>query len=402
MKQVGPGRVKGINVDLMTAPDFSPVDLSPALSLLEAQRGDDLHAGAQIYVSRHGEVLLDTAIGESSDGRALRTDDLMLWYSSGKPWTTVAVLQLWEQGRLGLDDRVGDHLEGWGDGKERATIRHVLTHTGGFPMFADPTYDTDLTFDQTLAATVATPATWEPGTFAGYHAASGWRVLGGIVEAIDGRRIDRYLREEVAEPLGLTDCHLGLDADQQRAYGERIVPVHWTGHRLPKMIDGALQMVPYEIDKIHNEPWHIAKVEPGGGMRGPANQLGRFYESLLGHGPSLLDPRTVELMGAVHRWGVKDRTFGIKIPWGLGVQVDFTGGTGRRAFGHGGMASSRGLADPEVGLVMVMVSNGLAGLQENEQRNLDITDAVYSALGEEIAPMRRSAAKSREALGFSS
>ena len=107
-------------------------------------------------------------------------------------------------------------------------------------------------------------------------------------------------------------------------------------------------------------------------------------------------------MGAVHRWGVKDRTFGIKIPWGLGVQVDFTGGTGRRAFGHGGMASSRGLADPEVGLVMVMVSNGLAGLQENEQRNLDITDAVYSALGEEIAPMRRSAAKSREALGFSS
>ncbi len=381
----------------MTTPDLAPV-----LDLLETQRRDDLHFGAQTYVSRHGEVLLDAAIGESAEGRALRADDLMLWYSSGKPWTAVAVLQLWEHGRLGLDDRVGDHLDGWGNGKERATIRHVLTHTGGFPMFADPTYDADVTFDEALASTVAAPAAWEPGTLAGYHPASGWRVLGAIVERVDGRRIDRYLREEIAEPLGLTDCHLGLDLEQQRAYGERITPVHWTGHRMPKAIDGALQMVPYEIDKIHNEPWHIAKVEPGGGMRGPANQLGRFYESLLGHGPQLLEPRTVELMGAVHRWGVKDRTFGIKIPWGLGVQVDFTGGTGRRAFGHGGMASSRGLADPEVGLVMVLVANGLAGLQENERRNLDVTDAVYSALGDDIAPLRRSAAKSREALGFSS
>ncbi len=385
----------------MATPDLTP-DLTPVLDLLEAQRAEDLHAGAQVYVSRHGEVLLDTAVGESSDGRTLRTDDLMLWYSSGKPWTVVALLQLWEQGRLGLDDRIADHLDGWGNGKERATIRHVLTHTGGFPMFGDRTYDTDLPFDETLAATIATPAAWEPGTRAGYHPASGWRVLGGIVEQIDGRRIDAYVREEIAEPLGCTDCHMGLETDRQRAYGDRIVPVHWTGHRMPKIIDGALQMVPYEIDKVHNEPWHVAKVEPGGGMRGPANQLGRFYESLLGHGPRLLEPTTVELMGAVHRWGVKDHTFGIKIPWGLGVQVDFTGGTGRRAFGHGGMASSRGLADPETGLVMVVVANGLAGLEENERRNLDVTDAVYTALGDEVAPLRRSAAKSREALGFSS
>ena len=380
---------------------MAPPDLSPVLALLETQRGDDWHFGAQIYVSWRGEVLLDTAMGESSDGRALRNDDLMLWYSSSKPWTTVAVLQLWEQGRLGLDELIADHLDGWANGKERATIRHVLTHTGGFPMHGDRTYDRDLTFDEALAETVATRASWEPGTLAGYHPASGWRVLGAIVERVDGRRIDRYLREEIAEPLGLTDCHLGLDLERQRAYGDRVVPVHWTGHRLPSMVDGALQMVPYEIDKIHNEPWHIAKIEPGGGIRGPANQLGRFYESLLGHGPALLDPHTVEVMGAVHRWGVKDRTFGINIPWGLGVQVDFTGGTGRRAFGHGGMASSRGLADPEIGLVMVLIANGLAGFKENEQRNLDVTDAVYTALGDEVASRRRSVATSRQAGGLS-
>jgi CubicO group peptidase (beta-lactamase class C family) len=381
--------VKRINVGSVTSTAPRGLDLAPALELLEKQRLAGWHLGAQLYVSLNGEVLLDAAIGESASGRDLAPDDLMLWYSSGKPWTTVAVLRLWEQGRLGLDDLVAGYVDGWGGGKERATIRHVLTHSGGFPMPGDWTYDSNLTFDEAVAATAAAPALWEPGTKAGYHAASGWRVLGAIVERVDGRRIDQYLREEIAEPLGLDDSYLGVPLEVQRAYGDRITPVHWTGHRLPGMVDGALQMLPYRIDETHNEPWHIAKVEPGGGMRGPASQLGRFYESLLGFGPPLLEPRTVEVMRAVHRWGVKDATFGTKIPWGLGVQVDFTGGTGWRAFGHGGMASSRGLADPECGLVLVMVANGLAGFFDAEARGSNITDAVYTALGPEDAPLRR-------------
>jgi CubicO group peptidase (beta-lactamase class C family) len=147
-------------------------------------------------------------------------------------------------------------------------------------------------------------------------------------------------------------------------------------------------MVPYKVDRWHNEPWHIAKVEPGGGMRGPARQLGRFYEAVLGSGPALLEPRTVEVMTAIHRYGVKDLTFGLDLPWGLGVQRQFTGGPGRRAFGHGGMASSRGLADPDLGLVLVVVANGLAGYFEAEQRALEVTDAVYRALGEDAARVR--------------
>ena len=373
----------------MTSTTSDGPNLAPALDLLEEQRAAGWHLGAQIYVSLDGEVLLDSAVGESAPGRELRTDDLMLWYSSGKPWTTVAVLRLWEQGRLGLDDLVADFVDGWGGGKERATVRHVLTHTGGFPMPGDRTYDADITFDEALAATAATPAMWDPGTKAGYHPASGWRVLGAIVERVDGRRIERYLREEIAEPLGLDDCHLGVPLEVQADYGMRIAPVHWTGHRMPGFVDSALQMVPYRIDEKHNEPWHIAKVEPGGGMRGPARELGRFYESLLGFGPPLLEPRTVEAMSAVHRWGLKDATFGTKIPWGLGVQVDFSGGTGWRAFGHGGMASSRGLADPESGLVLAVVANGLAGFFDAEARVSSITDAVYTALGPEVAARRR-------------
>ncbi len=364
-------------------------DLSPVFELLHRRRLEGWHTGAQVYVSLQGEVLVDAAVGERRPGHPLRDDDVMLWYSAGKPLTTVAVLQLWERGRLGLDDPVAGYLPGWGQGKERCSLRHVLVHTGGFPMYGDPLYDADVTFAEELAATVATPALWEPGTRAGYHAASGWRVLGGVVEAVDGRPIDRYLKEEVIEPLGLDATSLGIPLEVQAELGDRIVPVVWTGHRLPRVdADGGVRMVEYRIDRWHNEPWHIAKVEPGGGMRGPARSLGRFYEALLGWGPKVLEPATVELMAAVHRVGMKDRTFGLDIPWGLGVQRQFTGGPGRRAFGHGGMASSRGLADPDLGLVLVVVANGLAGYLEAEQRNLEVTDAVYTALGADAARVR--------------
>ncbi|MGH9042925.1 MAG: serine hydrolase domain-containing protein [Acidimicrobiia bacterium] len=396
-------------------------DLAFVVEMLERQQADGFQPGAQLYVSRHGTPLLDVAVGESRPGRALETDDLMLWYSSGKPVTTVAVLQLWERGRLGLDDPVGRYLPGFGAGKERATIRHVLTHTAGFSM-AGPgePFDRDLSYDEVIARITAHPAEWEPGTKAGYHPSTGWKVLGRIIEVVDGRPIDRYLAEEVLPVAGMTASHLGIPPDAQVALGDRLTPVHWTGHALAIPTgDGGIRMWEYHVEKVHNEAWHIAKVEPGGGMRGPASDLGRFYESLLGygaataapgggagapadaamsrraksHGPRgrLLDPRTVEVMTAVHRYGVPDVTLGnMKIPWGLGVQVagGMTGGVGRRAYGHNGMASSRGMADPDVGLVLVFVTNGLTDPLRNEQRMFEVVDGVYSALGEDVAHLR--------------
>jgi CubicO group peptidase (beta-lactamase class C family) len=380
----------------------APPDLAPVIELLERRRADGWHDGAQCYVSRHGEVLLDVAVGESRPGRAMERDDLMLLYSAGKPLTVVAVLQLWEQGRFGLDDPVGEYVDGWGNGKERCTIRHVLTHTGGFPNADAKLFDRDIPYDEVVAHIAASPARWEPGTDAAYHPSSGWKILGAIVERVDGRPIDRYLADEVFARLGVENMRLGIRPGEQDALGERIAPVHWRGHALPVVDpDGGLQMVPYKVDQFHNEPHFVAKVEPGGGMRGPARELGRFYESLLGFGAPVLDPRTLEVMSSVHRYGIKDRLFRQNIPWGLGVQVAFTGGTGRRAFGHGGMASSRALADPEFGLVIAVVTNGLAGFVDAEQRLFEVTDAVYSALGDDVARTRQRAVPLQELYGFS-
>ena len=88
-----------------------------------------------------------------------------------------------------------------------------------------------------------------------------------------------------------------------------------------------------------------------------------------------------------------DRIFLSSPPWGLGVQVagGMSGAIGYRAFGHSGMASSRGLCDPVEGLVMAFVCNGLAGPLDHERRMTDVTNAVYAATcplpkGPRVAP----------------
>src|SRR6266536_3410816 len=135
-------------------------------------------------------------------------------------------------------------------------------------MYGSSDFDTDLESDEVLARIVATPATWEPGTRAGYHAVSGWKVLGAVVEAVDGRPIETYLHDEILTPIGATSSSLGVPRERQAALGDRLVRVAWKGHRFPVVEDdGGLRMVPYRIDELHNQAWHVAKAEPGASMR---------------------------------------------------------------------------------------------------------------------------------------
>jgi CubicO group peptidase (beta-lactamase class C family) len=369
-------------------------DIDGVLALLERQRDQGLHPGAQLYVSLRGEVVCHAAVGEARAGVPLRPDHITMWYSSTKPLTAVALLQLVERGHLGLDDRVGRYVSGWGAGKERCTLRHVLTHMGGFARAE--TFDDDISWDEAMARIAAHPAEYEPGTRAGYHPSSGWKVLGEVVRVVDGRPIEVYLADEVMRPAGMADTWLGIPLADQERLGDRLAPVHWTGHVVPVVEDGELSMRPYHVEEVHDRPWHRAKVEPGGAGRGPAADLGRFYEALVLDGGARLfrRPETVSLLGACHRVGIADTTFlAAVLPYGLGVQVagGISGRVGYRAFGHGGMASSRGLCDPVEELVMVLVCNGLPGPVENERRMTEVTEAVYAAVcprprGPRVAP----------------
>ena len=188
---------------------------------------ENLHIGAQLYVSMEGKMIADLGIGEARSGLAMRPDHLMLWMSSVKPVTAIAIAQMWERGLLALDDPVSRHIPQFeAHGKAAITIRHVLTHTGGFPKAA---YQwSSMSWEQVIEEICNAPleAGWVPGRTAGYHVASGWYILGEIVRRLDGRPYSRYVRESIFEPLGMNDSWLGMPAEKHQAYGDRMVAMH--------------------------------------------------------------------------------------------------------------------------------------------------------------------------------
>jgi D-alanyl-D-alanine carboxypeptidase len=123
------------------------------------------------------------------------------WASVAKSLTAVLVLQLVDEGRLGLDDR----LANWYPQVPHAeliTVRQLLTHTSGLATNAAPPASGTGTPEARLAAVAATPAVACPGTVASYSNV-GYELLGGIVERVEGEAFHEVLARRIAQPLGL-------------------------------------------------------------------------------------------------------------------------------------------------------------------------------------------------------
>jgi CubicO group peptidase (beta-lactamase class C family) len=359
-----------------------------------------LHPGAQLYVSRHGETIADGAAGEIRPGQPLRRDHLMLWLSSTKPVGAVAIAQLWQRGRLELDDPVARHIpEFAAHGKGAITLRHLLIHTAGIRLL-DVGWPTD-TWEAIIAriAAMRPEPRWVPGRKAGYHHASSWFLLGEVVRRLDGRPFGRYAREEIFEPLGMDDSWVGMPVERYREYRERgsLCPIYDTAGG-----PGAGAPKPQGQD---SEAW-CTGTHPGANGYGPMSQLGRFYEMLLARGraaqrpprapaiaPPLLSPQAVEAMTARHRAGMLDHTFQHVLDWGLGFIVNsrqygaetvpygYGNHASPRTFGHSGYRSSTAFADPEHGLAVALAFNGTPGADAHERRIRAVLDALYQDLG---------------------
>ena len=359
-----------------------------------------LHAGAQAYVSRGGRVVADFAIGLARPGVPMRRDTLMPWMSAGKPLAAVAFAQLWEslseQRSLDVDDPVARHVpEFAARGKEAVTIRHLLTHTGGFRALVGKWEEQP--WDAVIAAVcdARLEPGWVPGRKAGYHLATSWYVLGEIVRRLDPGRRDygTYVREDVCEPLGMDDTWVGMPEEVYRGYGDRIaVMTDTTPDAKPQAADGGYSDVA------------IATVtRPGSGARGPVRELGLFYQMLLGKGVLLgksvqdgtrvLSAETVEALVAGHRIGMYDHTFRHVMDWGLGFLLNSARyGEGAapygygphaspRTFGHGGSQCCTGFADPENGLAAAIVWNGRPGEAPHDRRLRETLAALYEDVG---------------------
>jgi CubicO group peptidase (beta-lactamase class C family) len=361
---------------------------------------EGLHLGAQLYVSRHGEVIADASAGYRVPGQPMRRDDLTLWLSSTKPVAAIAIAQLWERGRLELDDPIANHIPEFAvHGKGGITLRHLLTHTAGIRLLnVGWPQDRWEAIIARIAAMRPEPR-WVPGRKAGYHHASSWFLLGEVVRRLDGRPFARYVREEVFEPLGMLDSWVGMPVESYREYREqgRLCPIYNT----EALAGGAPQPQGWD-----SEAW-CTGCHPGGNGYGPISQLGRFYDMLLARGglgsaragadtPAarrILSPQAVEALTARHRAGLLDHTFQHILDWGLGFIVDsrrygaatvpygYGNHASPRTFGHSGYRSSTAFADPEQGLAVALAFNGTPTHDAHERRIRAVLDALYEDLG---------------------
>ncbi len=226
---------------------LSSAALARIRPVLQAQVDSGKVAGFVAVVARHGKLVYLEPVGLMDRERAtpMRADAIFEICSLSKPVTAAAILQLYDRGKLGLDDPVSKFIPAFGHVKVYAggpaaapalrnpdtpiTIAHLLTHTSGltYGVFTNTPVDTIyrganlFALDRTLAQFVDTlarlPLVFSPGTQWQYGMSLD--VLGRVVEVASGKPFDRYLEEELFAPLGMraTSFHTRLGTEGRLA-----------------------------------------------------------------------------------------------------------------------------------------------------------------------------------------
>jgi CubicO group peptidase (beta-lactamase class C family) len=294
-----------------------------------------------------------------ANGPAMTLDTVFRIASMTKAITSVAAMQLVEEGRLDLDAPVPELgepalnapqvLEGFDDsGKPKLrpasrpiTLRHLLTHTAGFTYeMWNPdirryveTTGTPMIMSSRLAA-LRRPLSFDPGERWEYGINIDW--AGRIVEQLSGRNLDEYFRERIFAPLGMVDTGF-LPTPEQQARRASVHQRQADGSLAPQELPGAVK------------PELFAG---GGGLSSTAGDYLRFLQMLLNggalDGQRVLRPDTVALM---HRNHIGDLPAGVMrscapeltndvdlfpgapIRWGLGYMVNLEPGPHGRGAG---------------------------------------------------------------------
>lgn len=308
--------------------------------------------GFLVAVSRGGRVAHLTTHGhrDIAAGLPVEADTLYRIYSMTKPVTSVAALILVEEGRLGLDDPVADHLPAFADqrvyvagsGADLTTrpvgqpllVKHLMTHTAGLTFAFYHCHPVDALYREAglesavlpgsdLAGTVEAyarlPLQFEPGTQWNYSVAT--NVLGRIIEVVSGRPLDEFIAERIFRPLGMPDAGFQVTDEQAGRLAELYSDADSGG------IERILGL------PLFGRPRFLSG---SGGMVATAYDIHRFSELLRRRGEldgvRLLQPETVDLMTRNHLPGGADlRTFGSRpahdepgndgVGFGLGVSV---------------------------------------------------------------------------------
>jgi len=349
-------------------------------SLRSAVERKDVPGVVALITSRE-RVLYQNAFGvaDVATGRPLTSDALFRIASMTKPITTVALMQLVEQGRLGLDDPAEKYLPelagvkvfesfdpASGAYRLRAaarppTVRQLLTHTSGFgyPFTSATLRDFKPRAGETYP--FGGPLLFDPGER--WHYGTSTDVVGRLVEVLSGQKLEDYFREHIFAPLKMNDTFY----DVPEAKGPRLVAQQ---QRAGEHMDGAVELQDPQPGLT------IAAPVGGGGLASTADDYGRFMRMLLNGGTleglPVLKPETVALMGQNQIGAVSVPALKSALPrsadftfvadgrdkWGLGLLITVDQVPGKRSPGSmswGGINNTYFWIDPTRGIAGVIM-----------------------------------------------
>lgn len=363
---------------------LSPEGLAEITTLMQAQVADEKLAGAVALVARRGKIAYLQVAGHQDREAELPMDTHSIFRiaSMTKPITSVAVLMLYDDGLIQLDDpvskyipefarptvlRPGKTLDQAVPAQTEITIRHLITHTSGLTYHwdthlghlykaADITHglvQDDSTLEEKMKKLARIPLLHDPGEAWTYGLSTD--VLGRVVEVASGQNLKAFFAERIFEPLGMQDTFFFVPDGKLSRLATVYAPKP-TGGLKPLgselVVEGSLV---YRAD--HPYEGQRRYFSGGGGLCSTVTDYWRFAQMLLNQGEfqgrRLLESETVKLMTRDHVAGLKkDGGFGL----GVSVKRETPSaalGDGTGAFGWGGFWYTTFFVDPEQQLIGV-------------------------------------------------
>jgi CubicO group peptidase (beta-lactamase class C family) len=350
-------------------------------------------SGGVALVARHGKVVYFKAVGMADRDvkKPMHTDNIFRICSMTKPFTSVAVMMLYEEGRFMLDQPVSDFIPEFKnmkvlgppwpqdrtsppgalvDAKRPITIFHLLTHTSGL------TYQWNTRLGQSYDdAGIASGLLQQPGTIGDvvkklakqpllFQPGDDWEysladdVLGYLVEVVSGMPLDKFLQERIFKPLGMKDTAFYLPEDKVSRLATAYT--YYPEKELQPILDQQVikeGTLSYSADYPYRGPHTY--FSGGGGLCSTAEDYYRFCQMMLNGGQSggkrFLSRKSVELMTQSHTQGKLDE-FGYGLGFGVTSEPRFLTELGSvGAYSWGGFYYSSFVIDPKEDLIAIFM-----------------------------------------------
>jgi len=361
---------------------------------IEQYVADGSMPGGEFLIARKGQIVYHKSFGyqDIDKTKQYQNGDIYRLASMTKAVTTVSIMQLFEQGKLGLDDPIFYYIPAFKDSqvldtfneadstfttvpaKKPITIRNLLTHTSGITygifnpgkLMAVYTkmdamgfglYNDEMTTEQMANRIATVPLAFQPGEK--YLYGLNMEILGRIVEVVSGMPLNQYFRKNIFDPIGMDDTYFYLPTDKQ----DRLVPIY-SYNKNKELVTAKGIFQGMNADYPNNpDNNHYAG---GGGLSGTAMDYAKFIQVLCNggthNGTRILGRKAIEVMTSDQLILLNDKGTGFSplpgITYGLGFALRTDQGSAWSAktpgtFEWGGAFNTKFFIDPEEELIFV-------------------------------------------------